>query len=154
MSLLEVFREGMPSKSYAYFLNGEPDLDRSTDLFNTILKRDIAWLTLHTDCVAQGLFTDRNHPEYPFHTRSSVEDTEPWSNLTSIFQCNFNLDQPWDYEKIALESGRDHHVPDLGYWVLQAPDDPEYFDVSSPSLDLLQLRLGLFDREKVSDGIE
>ncbi|KAF4961886.1 hypothetical protein FSARC_10005 [Fusarium sarcochroum] len=151
MHVLEVLKEGMPSGSYHFLLDGGPDLNLSTDLFNTILKRGIAWLTLHTECVTRGIFTDRNHHDYPFRTSNSVEDVNSFTNETSIFRCNFNLNQPWDCKKISEAHGGLHNSSLHNWLRLGGLDDPEFFDISTPALNLVELRLELFEREERED---
>ncbi|QGI94665.1 hypothetical protein CEK26_007734 [Fusarium fujikuroi] len=151
---LEVVKAGMPARSWSVVFDGEPDLNLATDLFTTIIKRTIVWHTFYSDCVSLGLFTDPSHPEYPFATSTS-DKRVPERMRSSIFQCNFNLDRPWNLDKIAADHNvhNDEHEGDLSFWLRSTVDDSEPIDfrISSPAVAIGKLRLVCFERETISD---
>jgi hypothetical protein len=105
MHLLEALKEGLPSDSYSLIVVGYPDLNRATEVFSASMKPYIAWLTANmTDCITYGLVAPSGHHEYPFPTRNSPGGVAPVSERSAIIQCDFTLDQPWDWEKIYDES--------------------------------------------------
>ncbi|CAF3543060.1 unnamed protein product [Fusarium graminearum] len=103
MNILDVVNSGMPLQSYTVMIEGDPYLNLSTLAFHDVMARSIAWLTLHTDCVARGLFAPPDHRDYPLMTRPSIEGSDSSDTRSSLIQCNFTLDQPWDLEKIVEE---------------------------------------------------
>lgn len=103
MNILDVVNSGMPLQSYTVMIEGDPDLNLSTLAFHDVMVRSIAWLTLNTDCVARGLFAPPDHRDYPLMTRPSIEGSDSSDTRSSLIQCNFTLDQPWDLEKIVEE---------------------------------------------------
>ncbi|SCV52360.1 uncharacterized protein FFB14_12556 [Fusarium fujikuroi] len=151
---LEVVNAGMPARSWSVVFDGEPDLNLATDLFTTIIRRTIVWHTFYSDCVSLGLFTDPSHPEYPFATSTS-DKRIPERMRSSIFQCNFNLDRPWNLDKIAADHNvhNDEHEGDLSFWLRSTVDDSEPIDfrISSPAVAIGKLRLVCFERETISD---
>ncbi|KAF5702438.1 hypothetical protein FGLOB1_9594 [Fusarium globosum] len=151
---LEVVKAGMPARSWSVVFDGEPDLNLATDLFTTIIKRTIVWHTFYSDCVSLGLFTDPSHPEYPFATSTS-DKRVPERMRSSIFQCNFNLDRPWNLDKIAADHNvhNDEHEGDLSFWLRSTVDDSEPIDfrISSPAVAIGKLRHVCFEREMISD---
>ncbi|KAF4473292.1 hypothetical protein FAGAP_13275 [Fusarium agapanthi] len=84
MHTSQALREGLPSRSYSLAFDGDPALNYSTDFFSTIMKPHIAWLTANTDCVAQGILLPREHFNYPFDTRRSVEGICPAEEETTL----------------------------------------------------------------------
>jgi hypothetical protein len=146
---LEILDQGMPFEAYTLTLDGDPDLNLSTEMFSSNIKREIADLTMNSDIVARGIFAAPGHPDYPFTTRHSMEDTSPPGERQSLLQCNFTLDQPWDYEKIIEEKKVGRHslypyrLADLGLgWI----------DISTPLMHILDIKLEFVDRKKLMDS--
>ncbi|KAF5690528.1 hypothetical protein FDENT_3912 [Fusarium denticulatum] len=153
---MEVIRAGMPVGSWSVLFDGSPDLNLATALFTTIIQRTIVWQTFYTDCVSLGLFTDPSHPDYPFATVILDEET-PERKRSSIFQCNFNLDRPWNQDEIAAKHSvhKEDFKWKLDSWLrveidLNSHDDTR-FPMFSPTIDLEKLRLGCFERKMMSD---
>ncbi|KAF5556480.1 hypothetical protein FNAPI_5705 [Fusarium napiforme] len=151
---LEVVKAGMPAGSWSVVFDGDPDLNLATDLFTTLIKRTIVWHSFYSDCVSLGLFTNQIHPDYPFATVTS-DGRAPERKRSSIFQCNFNLDRPWNLDKIAADHNihNDKHEGRLSFWQnsLNSESEPIDFRISSPTVDIRKLRLVCFERERVSD---
>ncbi|KAF5569407.1 hypothetical protein FPHYL_2223 [Fusarium phyllophilum] len=153
---MEVVRAGMPVGSWPVVFDGSPDLNLATDLFTTLLKRTIVWQTFYTDCVSLGLFADPSHPDYPFAT-VALDERPAERKRSSIFQCNFNLDRPWNLDEIAAN----HNIHQeafkwkLGYWlqieISSNSPHPLDFSLASSTVDLEKLRLGCFERKMISD---
>ncbi|KAF5690900.1 hypothetical protein FCIRC_631 [Fusarium circinatum] len=151
---LEVVKAGMPPGSWSVVFDGEPDLNLATDLFTKLLKRTIVWHTFYNDCVSLGLFTNPIHPDYPFATVTS-DGRALERKRSSIFQCNFNLDRPWNLDEIAADNNihKEEDGGRLSFWLGRVNLDyqPFGFCVSSPTVDIRKLRLSCFEREKISD---
>ncbi|RKK99899.1 hypothetical protein BFJ70_g17473 [Fusarium oxysporum] len=155
MHTLEALKEGLPSESYSFILGGYPDRNRATELFSISLKPYVAWLTAHTDCVAYGVIAPSNHSDYPFTSRSSAEGVTPVSERASIIQCDFTLDQPWDYETIYDESAA-AEVSTLERLMLYGPHEeigPEIVDVSTRLLDWEKIQRENYEMEELSEGV-
>lgn len=100
---LEVMDQGMPPESFSFVLDGELDLDLSTDFFNTRVRRTIAWKKSHAECVVRGLFPYRGYETYPYSPMNYLHAIELLISGTSIFRSNFNLGQPLDFEQLIKE---------------------------------------------------
>ncbi|KLO90374.1 uncharacterized protein LW93_5836 [Fusarium fujikuroi] len=105
MHFSEALKEGLPPDSYTLTVGGYPDMNHTTKIFPECMKPYIAWLTAHTDFVAQGLIAPSTHHDYPFPTRTSAQGVAPVSETSAIIQCDFTLDQPWQWGKNYNESG-------------------------------------------------
>ena len=145
MSVLDIVKSGMPFQSYSVVIEGDPDLNHSTFAFHTVMEREVAWLTRNTDCVARGLFAPRDHPDYPMMTRTSDESGASIDTRSSLIQCNFTLDQPWDLDKI-VEQYSVQNQPTTSYrqcnmWSDIEDFDTYYFRVSTDILNLKELQL-------------
>ncbi|KAF9760664.1 hypothetical protein IL306_004215 [Fusarium sp. DS 682] len=156
---LEVVKAGMPSGSWSVVFDGKPDLNLATEYFTTLIKRTIVWHTFYTECVSLGLYTDPSQPDYPFATITS-EESSLASKRSSIFQCNFNLDRPWNLDKIAADhdvhqEGKDEDIrTSLDFWLtmtINLHSEPFTFHILSPNISLRKLQLDCFEREKISD---
>ncbi|OBS26022.1 hypothetical protein FPOA_06553 [Fusarium poae] len=143
---------GMPLDSYTLTLDGDPDLNYSTEMFTSLMKHVFAELTMNSDIVAQGIFAPPEHPDYPFMTRQSMTEVCPVSKRSSILQCNFTLDQPWDYKKIVEENDvKPHPIIDQFFPPFATHG---YYDVLTPSLSFLDIKLEYFDREWLWDSTD
>ena len=148
---MDILGQGMPPDSYTLTLDGDPDLNHSTKMFSSLLEREIAELTLNSDIVAQGIFSSPEHPDYPFMTRRSMTEVYPVAKRSSLLQCNFTLDQPWDYKKIVEENGVE---PRSLYPFKLRGNEFKYFDVSTPLVELRDMQLEFVDREKLMDSTD
>ncbi|KAG5809606.1 hypothetical protein H9Q74_007014 [Fusarium xylarioides] len=153
---MEVVRAEMPAGSWSVVFDGSPDLNLATDLFTTLLKRTIVWQTFYTDCVSLGLFADPSHPDYPFAT-VALDERPAERKRSSIFQCNFNLDRPWNLDEIAANHNIHHEAFrwKLGYWlqieISSNSPHPLDFSLANSTVDLEKLRLGCFERKMIPD---
>ncbi|KAF4438278.1 hypothetical protein FACUT_5143 [Fusarium acutatum] len=142
MHISKALTEGPPSRSYSLTIEGDPDLNHSTEFFSTIMKPYIVWLTANTDCVAQGLLLPPEHCNYPFDTRSSGKETK-------ILRSNFILDQPWNYEEIIEDSEYDIIGMSLKSLMTGYGFEPEIVDVSTDMLDWMEIKKENYLREEV-----
>ena len=149
--VMDLAGHGMPLDSYTLTLDGDPDLNHSTEMFTSLMKHEIAELTMNSDIVAQGTFASPEHPDYPFMTRQSMTGVCPVSKRSSLLQCNFTLDRPWDYKKIVEENEVELRSIDR-YFSHFA--DPGYFDVSTQFIPFLDIKLEYFDREWLMDSTD
>ncbi|KAM5349200.1 hypothetical protein ACJ41O_009023 [Fusarium nematophilum] len=144
---LEVMDQGMPAGSFSFVLDGEPDLNLSSDVFDKIIHGAIAWQKSLSECVARGLFPHADRHGY-FLSERAVQCLELLLSGTSIFRSNFNLGLPWDYEKLIVE----HQDPSEQSWMHKINNTgPQYFDIPNPTLDLTKLKLELFEKQSQSD---
>ncbi|RFN43416.1 hypothetical protein FIE12Z_12336 [Fusarium flagelliforme] len=148
---MEILDEGMSLASYSLTLDGDPDLNYSTEMFNTIMKPTIAGLTMNSDIVARGIFTAPDHPDYPFMTRRSMTEITPVDRRSSVLQCNFTLDQPWNYKTIIEEEMIEPRQ--LKPYTALNPEryDSVWFKICTEFVHILDITLEYFDREKVAD---
>ncbi|KAF5541825.1 hypothetical protein FMEXI_7749 [Fusarium mexicanum] len=147
MHISKALTEGLPSRSYSLTIEGDPDLNHSTEFFSTTMKPYIIWLTANTDCVAQGLLLQPEHCNYPFDTRSSGKET-------TILQSNFTLDQPWNYEKIIEDSEYDIIGKSLKSLMIRSRFEPDFIDVSTDILDWMEIKRENYLREEVPKDVE
>ncbi|KAF5675545.1 hypothetical protein FHETE_2542 [Fusarium heterosporum] len=153
---LAAIEDGMPAQSYKLLFDGGPDLNHATETFTKLFKLIIAWLTLNTDCVKHGILAPPGSHQYPFTTSSSTEGLASVYNRSSVIQCNFYLDQPWDFEAIANGYAMKRTtLRELGLsglsWLSQR-HLPDCWDVSTSKLDWVAIRLEYYDLEKLCDS--
>lgn len=149
---LEVMEQGMPPESFSFVLDGEPDLDLSTDFFNTRVQRTIAWMKSHAECVARGLFPHRGYETYPFPATKYLHAMELLLSGTSLFRSNFDLGQSLDFEQLIQQ----HQEPVLSIWQQEASyrHQSDLFETVGSRLDLRKLRLEFFEQQKQSDYLD
>ncbi|KAF5237700.1 hypothetical protein FANTH_10727 [Fusarium anthophilum] len=153
MHLLEASREGLPPDSYSLIVSGCPDLNFAAEAFSISMKPYISWLTAHTDCIARGLIAPTNHHNYPFPTRTSAQGIAPVSERSAIIQCDFTLDQPWDWERIYNDSGasRISNLKDLT--ILHMSFETDILDFSTHLLDWEKVQRESWEMEELSEGV-
>ncbi|KAH7141953.1 hypothetical protein EDB81DRAFT_797712 [Dactylonectria macrodidyma] len=155
---LEIMDEGMPAGSFSFVLDGEPDLDLSSDLFDRVIHRQVAWKKSLTECVARGLFPHPNALTFegqldkqfwlpPDHLPEAIDKL---MSGTSILQSNFNLGQPWDYESLIPE----HLEQDDLEWMSKVESvEPRLFPF--PTLvKPLKLRLEMFEKQRQCEYLD
>ncbi|KAF4468516.1 hypothetical protein FALBO_4597 [Fusarium albosuccineum] len=148
---MEVMDEGMPAGSFSFVLDGEPDMNLSSDLFDRVVHRDIAWMKSYLKCLSQGLVPHPNQDQYIPGFATYIRGVEHLISGPSFVQSNFNLGQPWDYEKLMVE----HQEPSLSVWQeKQRNREPVEFDVDTPTLKLPELQLELFEHQSESDYLD
>ncbi|UPK92752.1 hypothetical protein LCI18_003687 [Fusarium solani-melongenae] len=127
--------------------NGNPDLNLSSEVFDSQVHPNIAWLKAYAECCSQGLLPRPHRDIFYFPTASFLQGIEPLLGGASFLKTNFNVGQPWDYKKLA------ETYQDLPFSALSdkyrgiAPD----FDVSSPALDWVKVKLEFFEQQRESD---
>ncbi|KAH6977569.1 hypothetical protein BKA56DRAFT_487231 [Ilyonectria sp. MPI-CAGE-AT-0026] len=150
---LEVLDEGMPVGSFSFVLDGEPDLDLSSDLFDKVIHRQVAWRKSLTECIARGLFPHKMSKEdYSMNAFRLVDDHFPevidsLMSGTSTIQSNFNLGQPWDFENLIVK----HQEPSRMDWMEMVESiEPEVFPFPT-SAGPVKLRLEMFEKQRQCD---
>ncbi|KAF5598247.1 hypothetical protein FPCIR_3269 [Fusarium pseudocircinatum] len=153
MHTLEALEEGLPPNSYCLILDGEPEVNHATETFRYLMDRKIAWTTANTDCVAQGVLASPKSKNYPFQTCFSTSEPVAVHDSGSIIQCNFTLDQPWDYNAIAGDKGKT-----IKRWKSVNAVERDYgddqdglFDVSNGKVDWMQIKGEYFKMKPRSD---
>ncbi|VTT81222.1 unnamed protein product [Fusarium fujikuroi] len=142
MHISKALTKGLPSRSYSLTIEGDPDLNHSTEFFSTIMKPFIAWLTANTACVAQGILLPPEHCNYPFDTRSSGKEM-------SVLRSNFTLDQPWNYKEILEDNKDDIIGMSLELLMTGFEFEPRIVDVSNDIIDWMEIKRENFLREEI-----
>ncbi|KAF5631608.1 uncharacterized protein FTJAE_7809 [Fusarium tjaetaba] len=153
MHLLETLKEGLPSDSYSLIIGGHPDPNHATEIFSVSMKPYIAWLTVHTDCIAHALIAPANHHEYPFPSRASAQGIVPVSERSAIIQCDFTVDQPWDYEAIYNDSEAFRITALNDLTNLGMDFDADMLDVTTDLLDWEKVQREYYEIEELSEGV-
>lgn len=154
VNTVEILEQGMPRESYTLTLDGGPDLNYSTHMFNTLMKRAVIDLTSSSEVIDSGIFAATDHPDYPLMTRPSMTEISPTETRSSLLQCNFTLDQPWDYRKL-VEEDNIRPRPLYPYIACSGSGSGSLrFDISTPLLHLVNIKLEFVDRRKIWDSTD
>lgn len=96
---LDAVDAGMPSASFTLVLDGEPDVNTCSDIFQQVVHRDIAWEMAYRQRLAAG-----DSPPFFFKDgfvkEGFPEAMEHLINQTSVLRCNFHPGQFWDTDRI------------------------------------------------------
>lgn len=98
---MEVMSEGMPAGTFSFFLDGNPDLNLSSEVFDTPVHPNVAWLKAYAECCSQGLFPQPYRDIFYFPTAAYLKGIEPLLGGAPFLKTNFNVGQPWDYKNLA-----------------------------------------------------
>ncbi|KAI8716977.1 hypothetical protein NCS52_00992700 [Fusarium sp. LHS14.1] len=148
--VMEVMGESMPAGTFSFVLDGDPDLNLSSDLFDTLVHPTVAWLKAYTECSSRGLFPEASQDIFYFPTAAYLEGIEPLLGGSSFLKTNFNVGQPWDYKKLA-ETQQD--LP-FSAWKAKYYQTGPTLDVSSPSINWINVRLELYEQQRESDYLD
>ncbi|KAG5789801.1 hypothetical protein H9Q69_011144 [Fusarium xylarioides] len=156
MYTMEALKEGLPATSYSIVFDGEPDLNHSSETFKYLMELPIAWITTHTDFVAEGLLASPESSEYPFMTNTSTSEHISVQGRSSIIQCNFTLDQPWDYKHIAGDDNQNidrWRTLDLvhGFGNGGNGEYADKLDVSNGTVDWMEIKGEYFELQLLFD---
>ncbi|KAF9768183.1 hypothetical protein IL306_014546 [Fusarium sp. DS 682] len=154
MHILEALREGVPPKSYSFIFDGEPNMNHATETFKSLMELYLPWLTANTDCVARGLLASPESHDYPLMTSPSTEEIPSSGERSSIIQCNFTLDQPWDYKSIAGNNNENINRFELLENIHRSTyfdDFDEMLDVSNGTVDWMQIKGEYFEMQPLPD---
>lgn len=143
----------MPVGSFSFLLDGEPDLDLSSDLFDKVIHRQVAWKKSLTECIARGLFSHKmSREECSANAFRIVDDHFPevidsLMSGTSTIRSNFNLGQPWDHGNLVVK----HQEPSRIDWMDMIDSlEPENFPFPT-STGPVKLRLEMFEKQRQCD---
>ncbi|KAH7165215.1 hypothetical protein EDB81DRAFT_678899 [Dactylonectria macrodidyma] len=107
LDALAVPDAGIPAESFTFVLEGGPDPDFSTNLFQQIIHRDIAWHKAYRASIERGLLV-----RWPLLLGDTLvsdgfpEAMDHLMNRTSLLHSDFNLGHQWNWEDmIEKESG-------------------------------------------------
>jgi hypothetical protein len=145
--VMEVMGEGMPAGTFSFVLDGDPDLNLSSDLFDTLVHPTVAWLKAYAECSSQGLFPQPYRDIFYIPTATYLQGIEPLLGGASFLKTNFNVGQPWDYKKL-VETNQD--LP-FSAWRGKYYQTGPTFDVSSPALDWINIKLEFYEQQRESD---
>ncbi|RSL53730.1 hypothetical protein CEP54_010231 [Fusarium duplospermum] len=148
--VMEVMDEGMPAGTFSFVLEGDPDLNLSSEVFDTQVHPTVAWLKAYAECSSQGLFPQPYEDIFYFSTAAYLKAMELLINGAPFLQINFNVGQPWDYKKLA-ETHQD--LPQSAWRAKYCGFSPA-FDVSSPTLDWISIKLEFLEMQTESDYLE
>lgn len=143
LSALEAVDMGLPASSFSFVLDGDPDINLSSELFDTVIHPGVAWEKAHREILGPR--------EDTWNSKDGARGIEPLFSRHSIFQSNFNLGQPWDYTTLIEE----HKNPSTDSWQreFKAFTTAE-FEVSNPAIDEIKLVLELYEHEKPCDYLD
>ncbi|RSL79439.1 hypothetical protein CEP52_017522 [Fusarium oligoseptatum] len=148
--VMEVMGEGMPTGTFSFVLDGDPDLNLSSEVFDTLVHPSVAWLKAYTECSSRGIFAQPYQDIFYFPTVAYLQGIEPLLDGTSFLKTNFNVGQPWDYMKL-VEAHQD--LPFSAWRGKYYPKEPA-LEVSSPSLDWVSVRLEFVEKQRESDYLQ
>ncbi|KAK1762128.1 hypothetical protein QBC33DRAFT_462101, partial [Phialemonium atrogriseum] len=91
---LTLISAGMPAGSFTMVLDGEPAPGRCSEIFQTILQRDVAWQSALDECYARELLPTPSSYQRRSNTCYTFEDfpqaVRDIVNNTSLVRCNFD----------------------------------------------------------------
>lgn len=145
--VMEVMSEGMPAGTFSFFLDGDPDLNLSSEVFDTQVHPDVAWLKAYAECCSQGLFPQPYQDIFFFSTAAYLQGLEPLLGGAPFLKTNFNVGQPWDYKKLA-ETQQD--LP-WSAWRGKYSGFAPSFGISSPALNWVNIKLEFLEQQRESD---
>ncbi|KAF4829909.1 hypothetical protein CGCSCA4_v014418 [Colletotrichum siamense] len=102
---------GMPVKSFSLVLDAEPAPHLMTEMFQAIVQHDAAWQQAWDESVKRGMIKEPSwldgsprmdwYPSYTFkHLPQALRDI---AEEKSVVRCNFNIGEPWDFERLVRE---------------------------------------------------
>ncbi|KAJ3530883.1 hypothetical protein NM208_g9123 [Fusarium decemcellulare] len=147
----EVMDEGMPAGSFTFVLDGEPDLNLSYDIFDGVVHQGVAWAKAYSEGFSRGLFPNPDRYLSRRSLATVIRGIEHLIGGASFIRSNFDIGQPWDYEKL-IEAHKD--LPSSAWRNQLMASQAPYFDTSSPILDLTEAMLEFFEQQKESDYLE
>ncbi|KAJ4311058.1 hypothetical protein N0V84_010636 [Fusarium piperis] len=150
LHVMEVVGEGMPAGTFSFVLDGDPDLHLSSDLFDRLVHPTVAWLKAYTECSSRGLSPQPYQDLFYFPTAAYLKGIEPLLGGASFLRSNFNLGQPWDYDKLVDT----HQGLPFSTWKDKFYKVDALFDMSSPALELAKVKLELFEQQRESDYLD
>ncbi|KAJ3542437.1 hypothetical protein NM208_g4093 [Fusarium decemcellulare] len=104
-----VIDAGMPVGSFTFFLDGEPALDMSSELFQQEIHHKITWELAFRQCFGPSV---KERLDSAIANIPLIRAMDHLVNQTSILRCNFNPGQLWDVDTIVGE----HHDLPLEDW--------------------------------------
>ncbi|KAK1635087.1 hypothetical protein BDP81DRAFT_430777 [Colletotrichum phormii] len=105
---------GMPAESFSLILDGEPAAQHASGIFQTVVQRDIAWQLAWIEAQNRQLFSVKSvhqrrgersaahscdgyfYEDFP----RAMADIANGDACSSIVQCNFDVGQVWDVERM------------------------------------------------------
>ncbi|RSL87768.1 hypothetical protein CDV31_016192 [Fusarium ambrosium] len=134
---------GMPANSFTLVLDGEPDINTCSDIFQQVIHRDIACERAYQKRQAQdGSPTHDRDPVSEFVQEGFPEAIDLLLHQTSILRCNFHPGESWDPDKLAdelssipLECWKEHDSCAKPRFVYLAPCLPEWRELLLESFD-------------------
>ncbi|KAJ0164412.1 hypothetical protein CTA2_1043 [Colletotrichum tanaceti] len=135
----ELVPAGMPASSYSLVLDGDPVPHLASQIFQSIVQRDVAWQEAWTISVDRGSI-----PELTSFSRRSWAETRSGgcysfealpqamrdiASGNSVVRCNFDAGEPLDAEKLRIE----HHNWNRDTWMQRWHEhDPMFWDTEPP----------------------
>jgi hypothetical protein len=95
---------GMPETSFTLVLDGDPDINTCSGIFQQVVHRDIACERAYQKRQAEdGSPTHGRYPVCEFVQEGFPEAIDHLLHQTSILRCNFHPGESWDRGKLAEE---------------------------------------------------
>ncbi|KAH0423458.1 hypothetical protein CcaCcLH18_12155 [Colletotrichum camelliae] len=102
---------GMPVKSFSLILDAEPASHLMTQMFQAIVQHDAAWQQAWDKSVKRGIIKEPFwlggrwrvdwYASYTFkHLPQALRDI---AEEKSVVRCNFDIGEPWDFERFVRE---------------------------------------------------
>ncbi|EXF77733.1 hypothetical protein CFIO01_03054 [Colletotrichum fioriniae PJ7] len=155
---------GMPTGSFSLILDGEPAAQHASEIFQIIVQRDIAWQLAWIEAQNRRLFSVRSvhqrrgersaaqgcdgyfYEDFP----GAMADIANGDAGSSVVQCNFDLGQVWDVERMI----HDHRSWPLEKWKAEWPThEPALWETVPPLPDwmaLLEENMLAYDEEAIN----
>ncbi|KAK2730779.1 hypothetical protein CKAH01_09402 [Colletotrichum kahawae] len=102
---------GMPVKSFSLIPDAEPASHLMTQMFQAIVQHDAAWQQAWDESVKRGIIKEPSwlggrwridwYPSYTVkHLPQALRDI---AEEKSVVRCNFDIGEPWDFERFVRE---------------------------------------------------
>ncbi|RTE82597.1 hypothetical protein BHE90_002914 [Fusarium euwallaceae] len=144
LEALDAVDAGMPSTSFTLVLDGEPDVNTCSDIFQQVVHQDVAWEMAYRERLVQG-----DSPPFFFKDgfvkEGFPEAMEHLINQTSVIRCNFHPGQFWDTDRIHKLSEELSSVPLFLWQTRRFRTQPRDIQLPPPLPEWRELLLESFD---------
>ncbi|KAH7145440.1 hypothetical protein B0J13DRAFT_553517 [Dactylonectria estremocensis] len=101
LDALAVPDAGIPAESFRFVLEGGPDVDFCTDLFQQVVQRDIAWHKAYQASIQRGLLVYWPRLQKGLVSEGFAEAMDHLRNQTSFLRSDFHTGHPWNWEDLV-----------------------------------------------------
>jgi hypothetical protein len=105
-------------KAITLVLDGGPDPDLMSRMFQEVVQRDAAWQIAASRVFHSEGSLEQERKHFPYFYEGFPEYLQALSNKDSVLhvRCNFDPGQPWTNEKIKEVVNEHEHRPEPNYW--------------------------------------